>query len=114
MSFNRAEHKKVWNRNRARRNTALIARWKKIKGCASCGFKEHHAALVLDHIDPSTKDRNKRTKSYNPLWKKDRIKKELTKCQVLCANCHHVRTYEEEHFKHDRLCGVDLGSTGSK
>ena len=96
--FNSAEHKKKWNRERAQRNTALIARWKLTKGCETCGYKEHHAGLILDHLDPSTKDRNKRSKSYNPLWKKDRIKQELAKCRVLCATCHNVHTFESNHY----------------
>ncbi len=98
MAFDRDEHKRNWNNKRSRHNTAVINRWKIIKGCQLCGYKAHHAGLVLDHIDPETKDRNKRRKAYNSLWKKTRIKEELGKCRVLCATCHNVHTYESNHY----------------
>ena len=99
MTFDRDAHKREWNRQRAQKNTSLVNRWKMTKGCKQCGYKKHSSALVLDHLDQTTKDRNKRSKSYNPLWSKDRLKEDLSKIQVLCANCHNIRTYEEEHYK---------------
>jgi hypothetical protein len=100
MAFDRDAHKRKWNRERAQKNTSLVNRWKMTKGCKQCGYKKHPSALVLDHIDPMTKDRNKRNgRAYNPLWSKVRLKEELTKVQVLCACCHNIRTYEEEHYK---------------
>lgn len=100
MAFNREEYKKAWDSKRQKQHTALIQRWKRIKGCAQCGYKGHFAALCLDHIDPNEKDRNKRgRRAINQKWGKDRIKAELSKCQVLCSNCHQVRTWEEEHYK---------------
>ena len=99
MAFNRDEYKKEWNKARHNKMVALISRWKMIKGCAVCGYKKHPCALVLDHIDPATKDRNGKSKrAYNPLWNKKRIKQELSKCQVLCANCSNIRSYEEKHY----------------
>lgn len=111
--FDRFEHKKKWNRTRSRFNKALIARWKIRKGCCICGYKTHHAGLVLDHMDPLTKDRNKRSLSFNPLWKKERIKSELSKCQVLCATCHNVRSYQQQHYNF-RSSGDETGSTGDE
>ena len=101
--FDRKAFKKQWDKERRDHNNFLVRRWKKLKGCQYCGFKDHHAALVLDHIDPSTKcaTLSKLRKSYNPAWSKDRLKRELAKCQVLCANCHHVRTYDEGHHWND-------------
>ena len=100
MAFNRDEHKKEWNRARQNKTVTLIGRWKMMKGCAHCGYKGHPSALVLDHVDPATKDRSKRAggRAYNPLWSRARIKQELAKCQVLCANCSNIRTHEEKHY----------------
>ena len=97
--FDRKSFKKDWDKRRRDHNNALVKRWKLIKGCKFCGYKAHHAALVLDHLDPSTKcaSLRKSNRSYNPAWSKDRLKKELGKCQVLCANCHQVRSFKEGH-----------------
>jgi len=102
MAFDRKEYKKVWDSKRGQHHRKLIQRWKGLKGCSSCGYKEHYAALQLDHVDPSTKDplmKSKRGLNYK--WSKDRIKKELSKCQVLCANCHSIKTFEEGDYLHE-------------
>lgn len=99
MAFNRKEHKRAWDKKRSDYHRKLIGRWKRRKGCSTCGYKEHHVALQLDHIDPSTKAKwRKQRQALNYKWSKERIKQELSKCQVLCANCHAIRTFEEEHY----------------
>lgn len=66
-----------------------------IKGCQHCGFKaEHPCQLDIDHIVPKGKNGNDR-QAINTSWSKDRLKKELTKCQVLCSNCHRLKTYQD-------------------
>lgn len=55
--------------------------------CAQCGYEEHMSAFDFHHLNPLKKDYCIGTmiaRSYN--WEK--IKKELDKCIVLCANCH--------------------------
>lgn len=117
--FDRKAFKKQWDKERRDHNNKLIKRWKLRKGCSCCGYKEHHAALVLDHIDPSTKcptlSKGSR-RSYNSSWSKDRLKQELAKCQVLCANCHQVRTFDEGHHWNElnSSYGGELGSTGQR
>ena len=72
----------------------LIQRWKVFKGCNHCGYNENACALDLDHIsDNSTKPSHMRAVRYE--WNKARIKKELSKCQVLCANCHRIKTQKD-------------------
>ena len=100
MAFNRDEHKRKWNQQRSRKVVDLVNRWKRTKGCACCGFNKHHAGLVLDHLDQTTKSRTTgRNRAYNPLWSRERLKDELAKCRVLCATCHYIHTYENEHYK---------------
>ena len=71
----------------------LARRYKLMKGCAVCGYKEHHVALHYNHIDPSTKVRNvSRAASVKA------VKEEIRKCEVLCANCHAVKSLEEKHY----------------
>lgn len=113
MAFNRDNYKKTWDSKRQKYNTALIQRWKMFKGCTHCGFKGHFAALCLDHVEPELKDRNRKgTRAINLKWGKDRIKAELAKCQVLCTNCHQIRTWQCAHFKFRARQGSTDGGKG--
>lgn len=67
-----------------------LAEIKIASGCVDCGIN-NHIVLDFDHIND---------KKYNVSqmvhdgfsWKA--ILKEIAKCQVVCANCHRLRTYE--------------------
>ena len=66
-----------------------LAEIKEASGCLDCGIK-NHILLDFDHI---------KNKKYNVSrmihdgfsWKA--IKKEIEKCEVVCANCHRIRTH---------------------
>ena len=62
------------------------------KGCESCGYNEHSAALQFDHIDPSQKHEAVAT-MMSKRRPAELVWEEIKKCRVLCANCHMVRTY---------------------
>lgn len=73
---------------------SLVGRWKQMKGCSHCQTKGLHSCQYdLDHIDPSTKTRNGNSRAFEPSWSLRKIKEELSKCQVLCKNCHALKTY---------------------
>jgi len=77
----------------------LVGRWKLRKGCSRCGFKaEHSCQLDLDHIDPTTKNSKCNGRAFEPSWSVKRIKEELSKCVVLCKNCHALKTYENKDY----------------
>lgn len=63
-------------------------------GCVDCGYCEHPAALVLDHVDPNTK---KATVSTMFTYSHENLLAELAKCVVRCSNCHCIRSFELEH-----------------
>ena len=81
-------------------NRRLLARWKMLKGCNICDFKaEHSCQLDIDHVIKSEKDRTTFGRGIEPAWSKQRIKAELSKCQVLCKNCHAEKTFlHNEHL----------------
>lgn len=54
--------------------------------CEHCGYKTCIDALEFHHSDPSEKDFSISEKGYTRSWAK--IKEELDKCVLLCANCH--------------------------
>jgi hypothetical protein len=71
-------------------------------GCSLCGYNAHPRALQFDHIDPDTKYRTKSGKLVHPSdmvgLSQSAILDEIAKCQVLCSNCHAIRSHEESHF----------------
>lgn len=75
--------------------------WKS-SGCVMCGETDP-IVLDADHIDESNKNQKLKacyTKGAWPLtalnW--EDLKLELTKCQVLCANCHRRKTFERKYL----------------
>jgi hypothetical protein len=65
------------------------------KGCADCGYKAYSIALDFDHRDTSKKrcgvSRAARNAQYRLAYA------EAAKCDVVCANCHRVRTLLRKH-----------------
>jgi len=54
--------------------------------CSNCGYDKCHAALEFHHIDPNEKDFGISTEGFTRSFEK--LKVELDKCILLCANCH--------------------------
>jgi len=54
-------------------------------GCCWCSYAECMGSLVFHHVDPIKKE-FQITSSNRVAWEK--IRKELDKCVLLCANCH--------------------------
>jgi hypothetical protein len=70
------------------RQRAIIQTIKLTAGCADCGYKEHPEALDFDHVR-GEKLFNISMKAIGSL---KRLLAEIEKCDVVCANCHRVRT----------------------
>jgi len=93
---------KVRRDNKRLANKAFVRRYKVMCKCADCGFKGHHSAYDLAHIDRATKDcvsKGRHRSSVDYDWGRKRLKNEIKKCRVLCANCHRVETYKEGNNK---------------
>ena len=58
--------------------------------CIKCGYDKNIAALDFHHRDPKKKKFRLGTDAITD-WKTR--KKELDKCDLLCANCHREITY---------------------
>ncbi len=65
----------------------FLANYKISIGCKDCGYNKHHSALDFDHI--------KGKKNLNVCFAKSitQAKQEIKKCEVVCSNCHRIRTY---------------------
>ena len=81
-------------------NQYCIERWRQRKldaveykggKCQHCGYDKYPDVLEFHHLDPTQKEA-----SWNKirLWNWGKIKSELDKCSMLCANCH-----REEHIR---------------
>lgn len=58
--------------------------------CERCGYNKSIEALQFHHLDPNEKDFAISAKSYSF----ERLKKEVDKCIMVCANCH-IEIHEE-------------------
>ena len=91
LSPERKKEKQVKANNRIKDVKTFLAEYKLASGCVDCGYKQHHSALDFDHISND--------KELNVCFARSisQAKKEITKCEVVCSNCHRIRTYNRIH-----------------
>ncbi len=68
---------------------AKLEAYKTKHGCADCGYNKHPVALDFDHLPGHVKEF---TIGSQMIRNMDRIWAEVAKCEVVCANCHRIRT----------------------
>lgn len=69
----------------------------KNKPCYDCGCKFHYSMMQFDHVPGrGEKKFNISADSENGFYGKslEEIKEEIKKCDLVCANCHHLRTFK--------------------
>lgn len=59
--------------------------------CEICGYNKCIGALEFHHINSEDKDFGIASKGYTRSWEK--LKEELDKCIMVCANCHRELHY---------------------
>ena len=79
---------RIYARKLTKKRKRLLVDYKGGK-CERCGYNKNLAALEFHHIDPKTKEFNM---GRNLSRDMDKLKLEVDKCMLLCANCH-----KEEH-----------------
>ena len=67
------------------------------KPCADCGNKFPHYVLQHDHLPGAEKLFNVSTAVTQGISIK-KIKLEIEKCELVCANCHAKRTYDRRNL----------------
>ena len=85
------ENRTAQRRRRKKRIKAEVAAYKLEQGCMDCGSRDLIAACYeFDHRPDEKKveivSRLKKNDSKSVLWD------EIAKCDVVCANCHRIRT----------------------
>jgi len=93
LTSKRKKEKQNRANERARKIKLFLADYKIKRGCVDCGYKKHHSALDFDHT--------KGLKKLNVCFAKSilQAKREIKKCEVVCSNCHRIRTYKRYHRK---------------
>lgn len=74
------------NSARKMRIKDYLRKLKVTKGCADCGYNAHHAALDFDHV------RGEKKFNIAGSWGTIQCLREIEKCEVVCSNCHRIRT----------------------
>lgn len=96
---NRVHHMAVSTASRnIRQNISreYIFQYLKDHPCVDCG-QSNVLTLEFDHTDPIDK-KNTISKMMCQGDKLDNIKKEMSKCEVRCANCHKIKTAKQQQW----------------
>ncbi len=80
-----------------KKKKAFVRSYKDGRPCADCGLSYPHFVMDFDHAR-GKKSFALSTVHYG-LWSNERILAEIAKCDLVCANCHRIRT-------HNRLTGA--------
>lgn len=113
MTSTRTKHERTWdwlnqtarngfrerqcerNRERRQKHYELLVRIKDVP-CMDCGGRFHHCQMEFDHRPDETKllaiARNRGAKL-------ERLLAEIEKCDIVCANCHALRTWQRQQQK---------------
>jgi hypothetical protein len=97
----------IQKRERKQGLVAWIRELKSSQPCTDCGRRFHPAAMTFDHLPGTTK----RDDVSNLLYAGYRklLLEEIAKCELVCANCHAIRTFlrEEQARNRRRDAGLD-------
>lgn len=93
------EARKSNTRRLNRERSDFLSAYKLERGCIDCGYRAHAEALDFDHVTGE--------KLVQVSWIKrasmKRLMAEIAKCEVVCANCHRVRS----RLQHITRTGID-------
>lgn len=74
----------------------FIANFKTTNPCKDCGKFLHHCAMDFDHLGEKNFLISLAPRSNIPMH---RILNEMSLCDLVCSNCHRLRTYQRKKSK---------------
>jgi hypothetical protein len=98
------QHKDYYEKNRKKRAESIRRKNQKSrdfmdslkdKPCVDCGKSFPPCVMDFDHRD---KQQKKKNVGQMLGCSKDRILEEAAKCDIVCANCHRIRTYTKQQY----------------
>ena len=92
--------KQIKNKQHYSRIVEILAGSDRELKCELCGYKSNLSALQFHHVDPSEKDY---AISEMKSLAFEKVRDEINKCAVLCANCH--TEIHNPHLDFDRFFG---------
>lgn len=72
--------------------------------CADCGREFHTAAMQWDHLPGSKKEADLAMLARR--GSRQRVLDEIAKCELVCANCHAIRTYLRRDSAQKKASGL--------
>jgi hypothetical protein len=75
----------------------------KDKPCADCGKKYPHYVMDFDHLKGSIKRGNISELINRNFLSYEQILVEVAKCDIVCANCHRIRTFSRINTNNDKI-----------
>jgi uncharacterized linocin/CFP29 family protein len=82
----------AYNGDLKRSKQALIRDLKASSPCADCGGRFHFAVMDFDHLERFSKERNI-SELVHSAHTVAKLMDEIAKCEIVCANCHRLRTF---------------------
>lgn len=81
--------------SKIRKRRKMVNELKRNKPCLDCGKNYHPIAMDFDHIGSDKEDDI--TSLIERCVSQERIISEIAKCELVCANCHRIRTFIRLH-----------------
>jgi len=85
------EKYKEYDRKRSEERRQLVRQFKNVP-CSDCGVIYHFSAMQFDHL----KDKKFAVSVSKDHRAISKLLEEISKCEVVCANCHSVRSWERK------------------
>ena len=101
------EYYEELTRKRIERNRNLIRQAKAVP-CADCRQRYPHYVMDFDHRPGEGKEFPLANIAGQSRISWKRIQAEIAKCDVVCANCHRIRTYERRKRKQSTITSGEM------
>ncbi len=75
----------------------------KNKACKDCGKFYPPWVMDFDHKDGETKLGNIAHMFLKGMWRTEKVLAEIKKCDLVCSNCHRMRTYGRTSRNYDKI-----------
>lgn len=84
------------NRLRRREKLRAFLIEAKNKPCMDCGQSYPHYVMDFDHV--RGQKHRKLSSAIAAVWSVERAQEEIDKCELVCANCHRIRTHSRKTY----------------
>lgn len=99
-----ARHPEVYKNHKKRRmkEMKILIREMKANPCIDCGIQYPYYVMEFDHLPGNIKTCHPANLAARG-WGLDRVKDELSGCELVCANCHRQRTHTRKKRVYDEM-----------